>query len=217
MPPLRPELDVVRVLPKSQVIIRRPVHLKGHPRAHISDDIVNEPKVAQPSPPQLTKELRDTQPVAGSSVDPHGVTRLRELLKPPPIPDVVDWGIPPEPSTPCDPVIQVRSSHCQDLHGLHVLFQAKLNEYRALKRDSENPKHFNDSLMSNRSFRNPHLYAKLVEFVEVDEGATNFPPQIWNPCDMRSEWFADKIGTWYWQEVQTCVHAHLITPVAFGA
>lgn len=48
--------------------------------------------------------------------------------------------------------------------------------------------------MSNRSFRNPHLYAKLVEFVDVDERVTNFPRNIWDPEDVQDEWFADKIG-----------------------
>ena len=73
--------------------------------------------------------------------------------------------------------------------------QAKLAQFNALKRDPHNPKHFNDSLMSNRSFRNPHLYAKLVEFVDVDERTTNFPLDIWNPEDVQDEWFADRIGT----------------------
>jgi hypothetical protein len=50
--------------------------------------------------------------------------------------------------------------------------------------------------MSNRSFRNPHLYAKLVEFVDVNEKTTNFPPDIWDPNDVNEEWFADRIGTW---------------------
>jgi hypothetical protein len=68
-------------------------------------------------------------------------------------------------------------------------------QFLALKRDPENPKHFNDSLMSNRSFRNPNLYAKLVEFVDIDERATNFPKEIWDPNDVKEEWFADKIGT----------------------
>jgi hypothetical protein len=48
--------------------------------------------------------------------------------------------------------------------------------------------------MSNRSFRNPHLYAKLVEFVDVDERTTNFPKEIWDPHDVQEDWFADKIG-----------------------
>ncbi len=48
--------------------------------------------------------------------------------------------------------------------------------------------------MSNRSFRNPHLYTKLVEFVDVDERTTNFPKDIWDPSNVRQEWFADQIG-----------------------
>lgn len=44
----------------------------------------------------------------------------------------------------------------------------------SLKTSPTAPKHFNDSLMSNRSFRNPHLYHQLVEFVDVDEGCSNF-------------------------------------------
>ena len=67
-------------------------------------------------------------------------------------------------------------------------------QFHTLKNDPHAPKHFNDSLMMNRSFRNPHLYAKLVEFVDVDEKASNFPRDIWNPDEMREEWFADKIG-----------------------
>jgi hypothetical protein len=50
--------------------------------------------------------------------------------------------------------------------------------------------------MSNRSFRNPHLYAKLVEFVDVDERTSNFPRDIWDPQDVREEWFSGRIGTW---------------------
>ena len=72
--------------------------------------------------------------------------------------------------------------------------KAKLAQFLALKRDPAHPKHFNDSLMSNRSFRNPHLYAKLVEFVDVDERTTNFPRSIWDPMDVRDEWFAERIG-----------------------
>jgi hypothetical protein len=72
--------------------------------------------------------------------------------------------------------------------------QAKLAQFHVLKKDPHQPKHFNDSLMSNRSFRNPHLYAKLVEFVDVDERSTNFPKEIWDPHDVQEDWFADKIG-----------------------
>jgi hypothetical protein len=78
---------------------------------------------------------------------------------------------------------------------LTYVSQAKLAQFHTLKKDPHQPKHFNDSLMSNRSFRNPHLYAKLVEFVDVDERTTNFPKDIWDPHDVQEDWFADRIGS----------------------
>jgi hypothetical protein len=66
--------------------------------------------------------------------------------------------------------------HSSDIMIRHVnlipLFQAKLQQFFELKRGNP-PKHFNDSLMSNKAFRNPHLYTKLVEFVDVDEKCSN--------------------------------------------
>ncbi|KIL60279.1 hypothetical protein M378DRAFT_187799 [Amanita muscaria Koide BX008] len=114
----------------------------------------------------------------GSSTPVDQLTRIRQLLKRPPIPGVQDWGIPPDSQQACDPAIAT-----------------KLAQFHALKKDPDNPKHFNDSLMSNRSFRNPHLYTHLVEFVDVDERTTNFPPDVWDPNDVKDEWFADNIGT----------------------
>jgi hypothetical protein len=97
---------------------------------------------------------------------------------PAPITGCDDWGIPPPSTAPCNPTIE-----------------AKLAQFHTLKRDPSNPIHFNDSLMSNRSFRNPHLYTKLVEFVDVDERSTNFPKELWDPADVDQSWFADRIGT----------------------
>lgn len=84
--------------------------------------------------------------------------------------------------------------HCASF-SCSRLSQTKVAQFLALKRGPENPRHFNDSLMSNRSFRNPHLYATLVEFVDVDERTTNFPTNIWDPNDVEPEWYADRIGT----------------------
>ncbi|EJD49919.1 HCNGP-domain-containing protein [Auricularia subglabra TFB-10046 SS5] len=103
------------------------------------------------------------------------LTEIRRLLKPPAIPSVEDYGIPPAPDT--EPSASL---------------QAKLAQFRTLKTTQD--KHFNDALMANRSFRNPHLYATLVEFVDVDETASNFPPELWDPKDVRPEWYADKIA-----------------------
>jgi hypothetical protein len=49
--------------------------------------------------------------------------------------------------------------------------------------------------MGSRAFRNPHLYAKLVEFVDVDERTTNFPPALWDPTAVDASWYADVLGT----------------------
>ena len=87
---------------------------------------------------------------------------------------------------------------------MFFVLQAKLMDFHALKNDLNAPKHFNDSLMMNRTFRNPHLYAKLVEFVDVDEKATNFPRDVWDPTDMPEEWFADKIGESFRVSVRAC-------------
>lgn len=48
--------------------------------------------------------------------------------------------------------------------------------------------------MQNKAFRNPHIYAKLVEFVSVDETGSNFPKDLWDPFDVRDEWYAETIG-----------------------
>ena len=97
--------SLARLLPKSQVVIRRPVPTRSHPRAHLSGDIVTEqPQSAAPplTPVESLKEL----PSSSSSED-HELTDIRELLKPPSIPGAVDWGIPAESTTPCDPAIEV--------------------------------------------------------------------------------------------------------------
>ncbi|KAG9313392.1 HCNGP-like protein-domain-containing protein [Chiua virens] len=163
-----------RLLPKSQVIIRKPIHTRSHPRAHLSDDIVPE---QSPVPPIAPHESPKASPSTSTSAKDNELAQIRQLLNPPPIPGLNDWGIPPESTAPCDPAIE-----------------AKVAQFLTLKRDPVNPKHFNDSLMSNRSFRNPHLYATLVEFVDVDERTTNFPTNIWNPNDVEPEWFSDRIA-----------------------
>jgi len=147
--------------------------LKSHPRTVIADEILEEKREEAQASTSGTQNA-----VASSShTDPQDeLTRIRALLQPPPIPEVDDWGIPPASNEPCDPVIQTKLAQFLELkHGVP-------------------PKHFNDSLMANRAFRNPHLYAKLVEFVDVDERTTNFPPALWDPTDVDPSWFADRIA-----------------------
>ncbi|KAJ6478818.1 HCNGP-like protein-domain-containing protein [Mycena vitilis] len=164
-----------RKLSKSQIIIRRPaIQLKSHPRALNADEILEAPKRTEP---QASTSGTQNAVASSSQTDPQDeLSRIRALLQPPPIPGVDDWGIPPASTEPCDPAIQT-----------------KLAQFHALK-SSTPPKHFNDSLMGSRAFRNPHLYAKLVEFVAVDERATNFPPTLWDPTAVDAAWYADALA-----------------------
>ncbi|XP_006463179.1 hypothetical protein AGABI2DRAFT_194089 [Agaricus bisporus var. bisporus H97] len=172
---------------KSQIVIKRPNsihrnHLRIPPRDNVKDNIPGPSSHLHPSEPSSEIKYSPESPQEGISDAPLSpedeLSQIRALLRPPPISGVEDWGIPPPSTEPCSPAIQT-----------------KLAQFSALKHDPVNPKHFNDSLMSNRSFRNPHLYAKLVEFVDVDERVTNFPKHIWDPEDVQEEWFADKIAT----------------------
>ncbi|RPD53149.1 HCNGP-domain-containing protein [Lentinus tigrinus ALCF2SS1-6] len=161
---------------KTAVIIRRHVPVKPHPRARLPED-VNESGPSTPPQPQPPAEAEDHFLLAPAQEPTDELARIRQLLRPPPIPGLQDWGIPPETTEPCDESIK-----------------AKISTFLALKRDPQNPRHFNDSLMANRAFRNPHLYAKLVEFVDVDERTTNFPKDMWDPLDVKEEWYADRIA-----------------------
>ncbi|KAJ6561267.1 HCNGP-like protein-domain-containing protein [Mycena sp. CBHHK59/15] len=180
---------------KAQVIIRRPAApLKNRPRTVIADEVLAKDAVPAPaSPTRQQQQNAEASSSSSSSVrDPQDeLTRIRELLRPPPIPGVADWGIPPGSTEPCDPAIQT-----------------KLAQFHALK-SAPAPRHFNDSLMGSRAFRNPHLYAQLVEFVDINERASNFPGGVWagmagganassgaaDPTEPEAAWFADAIGT----------------------
>lgn len=48
--------------------------------------------------------------------------------------------------------------------------------------------------MKNKAFRNPHIYNKLVEFVELDEIGSNFDREVYDPYGFPPEAFADQLG-----------------------
>jgi len=150
------------------VAIRRPTH--AHPKIHTRMPVVDSMDTDE----QRGDASSSSQP---NDTEDGGMSKIRRLLRPPPIEGLANWGIPAESTEPCDPALE-----------------AKLAHFHTLKTDPVNPKHFNDSLMSNRSFRNPHLYTKLVEFVDVDERVTNFPKDVWDPEDVKEEWYADRIA-----------------------
>ncbi|CAE6419257.1 unnamed protein product [Rhizoctonia solani] len=123
-------------------------------------------------PPRLQDLSLGPSATAQTSAD--DLTQIRALLRPPPIPEVEDFGIPPPSTDPVDAELS-----------------AKISKFLALKKQGT---HFNDILMKNKSFNNPHIYAKLVDFVEVDETGTNFPKSMWDPQDIQPEWYAEEIA-----------------------
>lgn len=101
--------------PKSQVVIRRPPQVKPHPRAHVLDDETRD-CIVQASSSSTSLEqssLASTQDIAMDDT-PDELTRIRTLLRPPPIPGVEDWGILPPSSERCDPGIEVCSHFAND-------------------------------------------------------------------------------------------------------
>ncbi|KAJ7587353.1 hypothetical protein C8J56DRAFT_1026316 [Mycena floridula] len=180
--------DALKTKKMAQIKIKRPAvtsrMVKVQTRAHVSADLDDAPLPA--TPVASTSATAEPVPVIEGETEeqvpaePDDLGALRALLRPPEIPGLPDWGIPGPSQNPCDPVIAT-----------------KLAKFHDLKRSSTDPKHFNDSLMSNRSFRNPHLYAKLVEFVEIGDesvGCSEFHagPAVWSGL------FGQRQEDWDW-------------------
>lgn len=60
--------------------------------------------------------------------------------------------------------------------GVDEALAAKLAKFHKLK--EEQGTHFNQSLNRNRSFRNPHIYSKLVQWVGVEETGSAYADMI---------------------------------------
>ena len=72
----------------------------------------------------------------------------------------------------------MRASQHRSLISKSVsLLQAKLRHFHTLRAQGV---FFNDSLQSNKSFRNPSILSKLVDFVNVDEKLSAMPSDIWS-------------------------------------
>ncbi|CAJ0641636.1 9934_t:CDS:2, partial [Entrophospora sp. SA101] len=69
--------------------------------------------------------------------------------------------------------------------------EAKLAHFFELK---DKGVHFNDHLLKNKAFRNPHIYDKLVEFVHLDEIGSNFDREVYDPYGFPAEAYADQLA-----------------------
>ena len=88
-------------------------------QAHISDDITHKasPRPMEDIPVPQPPVSRSSSPMDHGTSGSHSNTSkepmdeiscIHHLLRPPPIPDLKDWGIPLEMQEPCDPAIAVR-------------------------------------------------------------------------------------------------------------
>ena len=89
---------------------------------------------------------------------------------------LAEFGVPPLPTGPCDPTVQAKLAQFYDLSRTRGLY-------------------FNDSLLASKAFRNPRIYAKLVDFVDVEnESATCWDKEVWDPRGLGPNATAARIG-----------------------
>ncbi|KAA1068693.1 hypothetical protein PGT21_015695 [Puccinia graminis f. sp. tritici] len=71
--------------------------------------------------------------------------------------------------------------------------QNKITRFKALR---EQGIYFNDNLVQSKSYRNPNIYTKLVEFLSLHESSTNFEPTFWDPRGFPDSAQADSLRTY---------------------
>jgi len=85
---------------------------------------------------------------------------FREITRPKELDGKNDWGIPPLTDEQPSPALT-----------------AKVANFLQMKQDQD--MHINTTLLSSTAFANPHIYAKLVEFVDIDERGSAYPGGGW--------------------------------------
>ncbi|KAF9982372.1 hypothetical protein BGZ65_002944 [Modicella reniformis] len=120
-------------------------------------EVLNTPTGGRSPLPQTEAiSIEDSQDVDGEVHRKQSrVEQMRLLLRPRPIPGVDNFGIPPNPEG-----------------EVNLDVQAKIEQFQSVK--VTRGIHFNQSLMKNKNFRNPRIYASLVEFVDLNETGSNF-------------------------------------------
>ncbi|GAA5989641.1 hypothetical protein JCM10908_000566 [Rhodotorula pacifica] len=133
------------------------------PRSGPSSTALGKRRESSASPPRFERANEADRPDRNGAGSGGGETHAAT----PPVGLAVDlhtlaeFGIPPIPTSPCAPSVQAKLAN---FHNLRLS--------RGL--------HFNDSLHASKAFRNPRIYAKLVEFVDVDETGSNWDQEIWD-------------------------------------
>ncbi|KAI9033266.1 HCNGP-like protein-domain-containing protein [Hyaloraphidium curvatum] len=127
---------------------------------------------SEPSPRRDADEDADESRIAPAdgTGPPNPVTRRNEILAPKNKDRLV---LPPEPEGAVDPQLQ-----------------AKMEKWTQLKREGTS---FNKALMNNKAFRNPSIMNKLIEFLDLDQFGSNFPPDSFDPRGFGPESFLEEL------------------------
>jgi len=62
------------------------------------------------------------------------------------------------------------------------------------RRKTEEGYDYNKIIQTKKAFRNPSIYEKLIEFCDIDELGTNFPPQLYDGHLFGKESYYDELG-----------------------
>ena len=101
-----------------------------------------------------------------AEIDDAALLRSLPLLGPPAPPAAEPlWGISAQR-------FQLLPSPAATLRPVDPVVQSNLARFHDLKQRGV---HFNESLLSNRAFKNPHVYAQLVDLLDLDESRSNLP------------------------------------------
>lgn len=98
--------------------------------------------------------------------------KMRKALEPYPYPNCDSFKIPASSSKPVDPIIQQKVDHFYKLKAEGMLF--------------------NNNIMKMKSFRNPNIYHKFVDYLGLEEVGTNFTNENIFP----KQGFYDQISRW---------------------
>lgn len=78
------------------------------------------------------------------------------------------FSLPPEPRTKCPQELQDKITKMYEKMKTHNMDMNKIIQER-------------------KEFRNPSIYEKLIQYCEIDELGTNYPPEIYDPRQWTSE------------------------------
>ncbi|KAG0031523.1 hypothetical protein BGZ81_001071 [Podila clonocystis] len=118
-------------------------------------DVYNTPTTGMSPVASQPSRMSESRQETGATFHGDRGALMRSLLRPRPIPGAENFGIPPSPEGEINPTVQAKMEQFQNIKVTRGI-------------------HFNQSLMKNKNFRNPHIYSSLVDLVALNEIGSNF-------------------------------------------